>query len=181
MRRYAVIGTGYMGGGIAQVLALAGASVTIADVSEEMALKNYHRLLVESENFVADGLFACGSTEILENNLRPAASIEDAVENAEFIEESVIEDVDVKRDILSTISAAARPDAVIGSNTSTISIGTLAQAVQEPDRFMGVHFSNPAPFVPGVELIPHATTDPRLVTVVEEIITGIGKRPARVT
>ncbi len=180
MRRYAVVGTGYMGGGIAQVLALSGATVAIADVSEEVANKNYHRLLAESENFVADGLFAPGSTEILKRNLRPAASLVEAIKDAEFIEESVIEDADVKREILSAISDAAKPGAIIGSNTSTISIGTLAEAVKGAERFLGVHFCNPAPFVPGVELIPHATTEPRSLDIAEEIVTGVGKRAARV-
>ena len=180
MRRYAVVGSGYMGGGIAQVLALSGAAVAIADVSEEVAVKSYHRLLAESESFVADRLFAPGSTEILARNLRPAASLDEAVEDAEFIEESVIEDATVKREILSAISKAAHPQAVIGSNTSTISIGTLADAVQGAGRFLGVHFCNPAPFVPGVELIPHAATEARSLDVAEELVREVGKRAARV-
>ena len=122
--RYAVVGAGYMGGGIAQVLALSGATVALADLSEDVAVKSYERLLVESSQFVADGLFPPGSTEILSRNLRAAVSIEDAVGEAEFIEESVPEIVDVKQRALASISAAARPDAVIGTNTSTIPIGT---------------------------------------------------------
>jgi 3-hydroxybutyryl-CoA dehydrogenase len=180
MPKYAVVGSGYMGGGIAQVLALSGAAVAIADVSERIAEESYRRLVAESENFVADGLFAPGSTEILARNLRPAASLEEAVAEAEFIEESVVEDVGVKRDILRAISSAARPEAIIGSNTSTISIGTLAEAVQGAERFLGVHFSNPAPFVPGVELIPHAATAPRSLAVVHDIVKGIGKQAAQV-
>jgi 3-hydroxybutyryl-CoA dehydrogenase len=180
MRQYAVVGSGYMGGGIAQVLALSGAAVVIADVSKAVAVKNYDRLLAESETFVADGLLAPGSTELLEENLKPVASVDEAVAGAEFIEESVIEDVEVKRDVLSAISSAAPSAAIIGSNTSTISIGTLAEAVRGPGRFLGVHFSNPAPFVPGVELIPHAQTEPRALATVEEIIAGVGKQAARV-
>lgn len=180
MHQYAVVGSGYMGGGIAQVLALSGATVVIADVSETIAEKSYDRLLAESESFVADGLLAPGATESLRKNLKPAASVEEAVADAEFIEESVIEDVDVKRDVLSTISSVARPATIIGSNTSTISIGTLAEAVRGRERFLGVHFSNPAPFIPGVELIPHAKTEPRVLAAVEKIIRGVGKEPAQV-
>lgn len=180
MHQYAVVGSGYMGGGIAQVLALSGATVVIADVSEMIAVKSYDRLLAESVSFVADGLLAPGATETLMKYLKPAASVEEAVAEAEFIEESVIEDVDVKRNVLSTISSVARPAAIIGSNTSTISIGTLAEAVRGRERFLGVHFSNPAPFVPGVELIPHAKTEPRVLAAVEKIIRGVGKEPAQV-
>ena len=178
--RYAVVGAGYMGGGIAQVLALSGATVALADLSEDVAGKSYERLLVESSQFVADGLFPPGSTEILSRNLRAAVSIEDAVGEAEFIEESVPEIVDVKQRALASISAAARPDAVIGTNTSTIPIGTLAEAVTAPGRFLGVHFSNPAPFIPGVELIPHAGTEPRSLATAKQIIEAGGKQCAQV-
>ena len=155
----AVIGSGYMGGGIAQVFGLAGARVALADISAEIAEKNYHRLIAESKEFVSEGLFPAGATDTLEENLWPAASLAEAVSNADFIEEAVPEVLAIKNDTLRQISSAARPDAIIGSNTSTISIGDMADAVSNPGRFLGVHFSNPSPFVPGVEIIPHAGTD----------------------
>jgi 3-hydroxybutyryl-CoA dehydrogenase len=176
----AVIGSGYMGGGIAQVLALSGATVQIADVSEEIAASNYHHLIAESRAFVADGLFPAGATELIENNIAPAASIEDAVRDADFIEEAVPEVIAIKHETLARISAAAKPTAIIGSNTSTISIGKLAEAVVHPERFLGVHFSNPAPFIPGVELIPHAGTDAAIIPIVEQIVQKTGKQTAQV-
>jgi 3-hydroxybutyryl-CoA dehydrogenase len=176
----AVIGSGYMGGGIAQILAISGATVLIADISAEIAQNNYDRLIRESRDFVAAGLFPENATELIEANLSPAASIEDAVRDADFIEEAVPEKIEIKHATLSRISAAARPDAIIGSNTSTILIGKLAEAVTNPERFLGVHFSNPAPFIPGVELIPHAGTDASLIATVEEIVAATGKQTARV-
>ncbi|MBG0737881.1 3-hydroxyacyl-CoA dehydrogenase family protein [Paeniglutamicibacter antarcticus] len=176
-RNIAVIGSGYMGGGIAQVLALAGARVALADVSAEVAEKNYHRLIAESRDFVKDGLFPAGATETLEKNLW-AASLAEAVADAEFIEEAVPEVLDIKRDTLAQISAAARPDAIIGSNTSTISIGDMATAVTNPGRFLGVHFSNPSPFIPGVEIIPHEGTDPQTVSAARELVHESGKSTA---
>jgi len=179
-RQIAVIGSGYMGGGIAQVLGLAGARVALADVSAEVAEKNYHRLIAESKEFVAEGLFPEGATATLEANLWPAASLADAVANADFIEEAVPEILSVKQDILRQISAAAMADAIIGSNTSTISIGDMAEAVTNPGRFLGVHFSNPSPFIPGVEIIPHAGTDEDVVTRTRELIHDSGKSTAQV-
>ncbi|MDQ4491547.1 3-hydroxyacyl-CoA dehydrogenase family protein [Sinomonas sp. ASV486] len=176
----AVVGSGYMGGGIAQVLALGGATVRIADVSEEIAAKNFERLLEEARQFVADGLFPEDAVERLEAHLSPAPSIEDAVAGADFIEEAVPEKIEVKHETLRRISAAARPDAVIGSNTSTILIASLAEAVTNPERFLGVHFSNPAPFIPGVELIPHPGTDPSVLPLVEDLVASTGKETARV-
>ncbi|MDP9884949.1 3-hydroxybutyryl-CoA dehydrogenase [Sinomonas atrocyanea] len=176
----AVVGSGYMGGGIAQVLALAGATVKIADISEEIATNNYERLLAEARQFVADGLFPDDAVARLEAHLSPAASIEEAVADADFIEEAVPEKIEIKHETLRRISAAARPDAVIGSNTSTILIASLAEAVTNPERFLGVHFSNPAPFIPGVELIPHAGTDEAVIPLVEDLVASTGKETARV-
>jgi 3-hydroxybutyryl-CoA dehydrogenase len=169
-----------MGGGIAQVFGLAGARVALADVSAEIAEQNYHRLIAESKEFVAEGLFPDGATATLEANLWPAASLAEAVSNADFIEEAVPEVLSVKHDTLRQISAAARTDAIIGSNTSTISIGDMADAVTNPSRFLGVHFSNPSPFIPGVEIIPHAGTDEGVVARARQLVHDSGKSTAQV-
>lgn len=180
-RTVAIVGSGYMGGGIAQVLALSGATVLLADISEEIAAANYERLIEEAKQFVADGLFPADAVERIRAKVSPAASIEEAVADADFIEEAVPEKIEIKHATLARISAAARPDAIIGSNTSTILIGSLATAVIGTERFLGVHFSNPAPFIPGVELIPHANTNEAAIAVVEEIVAATGKETARVS
>ncbi|PKQ33850.1 MAG: 3-hydroxyacyl-CoA dehydrogenase, partial [Actinobacteria bacterium HGW-Actinobacteria-11] len=177
---YAVVGSGYMGGGIAQSLALSGADVRIADVDIEIARGNRDRLIAEAAQFAADELFPVDAAAIVAERLT-AATIEDAVAGADFIEEAVPEKIEIKHATLRRISAAADPAAIIGSNTSTILIGRLVEAVTNPERFLGVHFSNPAPFIPGVELIPHAGTDEAVVSVVEGIIAATGKETARVT
>ncbi|MFD1210638.1 3-hydroxyacyl-CoA dehydrogenase family protein [Arthrobacter sp. GCM10027362] len=177
-REVAVVGSGYMGGGIAQVLALTGAHVALADVSAAVARQNYERLLAESDDFVAGGLFPEGATGILRANLWAAEDVEQAVRGAAVIEEAVPEVLEIKNGILSRIGAAARPEAIIGSNTSTISIGELAKAVRNPGRFLGVHFSNPAPFIPGVEIIPHAGTDAPAVEAARQLVRDCGKSSA---
>ncbi|MGB4137519.1 MAG: 3-hydroxyacyl-CoA dehydrogenase family protein [Microbacterium sp.] len=176
---YAVIGSGYMGGGIAQSLALSGADVRIADVDLAIAQGNRDRLIAEAAQFAADGLFPADAAAVIAERI-VAATIEDAVSGATFIEEAVPEKIEIKHATLRRISEAADPEAVIGSNTSTILIGRLAEAVTNPARFLGVHFSNPAPFIPGVELIPHAGTDAAVLPVVEEIVAATGKETARV-
>lgn len=178
--RIAVVGSGYMGGGIAQVLALAGHTVQIADISAEVAASNLDRLLAEAGRFVADGLFPDDAVERIRENVTAAETIEDAVKDADVIEEAVPEKIEIKHATLARISAAARPDAIIGSNTSTILIGRLAEAVERPERFLGVHFSNPAPFIPGVELISHDGTSEGALPVIEEIVRSTGKLTARV-
>ncbi|MDQ0827101.1 3-hydroxybutyryl-CoA dehydrogenase [Arthrobacter sp. B2I5] len=179
-RNIAVVGSGYMGGGIAQVLALAGARVALADVTAEIAQSNYERLLKESDEFVAAGLFPANATDLLKENLWAAKDIEEAVAGAEYIEEAVPEVLEIKHATLGRISAAARPDAIIGSNTSTISIAKLAEVVDNPERFLGVHFSNPAPFIPGVEVIPHEGTSEATVQAARTIVGETGKETATV-
>ena len=122
-RTVAVVGSGYMGGGIAQVLALGGARVALSDVSQEVAEKNLERLLLEAEQFVSDGLFPSDAVQRLKENLWAAPSIEQAVADASYIEEAVPEILEIKHATLRRISDAAPQDAVIGSNTSTIQIG----------------------------------------------------------
>lgn len=176
----AIVGSGYMGGGIGQVLALAGNDVRLADVSAQVATDNLERILRETAEFEAAGLFPAGATETVTTHLSAAASIEEAVAGARFIEEAVPEILDLKHATLARISAA-NPTAIIGSNTSTISITQLAEQVSAPERFLGVHFSNPAPFIPGVELIPHASTDPAVLEPVEALLAQVGKSSARLT
>ena len=181
IKTVAIVGSGYMGGGIAQVFALAGKDVVISDVSADVATANLERLITEAGQFEADGLFPGGAQKVVGERVRAAASIEEAVADVDLVIEAVFERVDVKHETLARISAAARPDATIGSNTSTISINKLAEAVQGPERFLGVHFSNPAPFIPGVELIPHDTTDLDVLPPVEELLAASGKLSARIT
>ncbi|MGW2092219.1 3-hydroxyacyl-CoA dehydrogenase family protein [Promicromonospora sukumoe] len=176
----AVVGAGYMGGGIAQSFALAGLPVVIADVSAEATQAAYARLLAEAREFEDQGLYDPGATETIQANLTTAASIEEAVAHADFVEEAVFESVEVKHDVLGRISAAARSDAIIGSNTSTIPARVLVEAVTNPERFLTVHFSNPAPFIPGVELVLSERTDPEAVPVVRELLARADRQGALV-
>jgi 3-hydroxybutyryl-CoA dehydrogenase len=179
MTRIAVVGSGYMGGGMAQVFAMAGHDVVLSDVTAEIAASNLDRVRTEAAQFEQQGLFPAGATELITRHISAAQSIEEAVADAEFIEEAVPERIEVKHETLRRISQA-NAQGVIGSNTSTISITKLAEAVTNPERFLGVHFSNPAPFVPGVELIPHPSTAESAIVAAEELLSQCGKVGARV-
>jgi 3-hydroxybutyryl-CoA dehydrogenase len=176
----AVVGSGYMGGGIAQVLALHGHKVLLGDVDGETAERARVRLVEQAREFEAQGLMPAGAADTIGKNLGAAGSIEDAVAEADYIAEAVPENPDLKASILGRISAAAPDGAVIGTNTSAIPIGQLANSVTGPERFLGVHWMNPAPFIPGVELIPGPDTAPKVLDLAEALIRGLGKTPARV-
>jgi 3-hydroxybutyryl-CoA dehydrogenase len=176
----AVVGAGYMGGGIAQSLALAGVEVQLADANSDLTKKSLERLMTEADRFEREGLFNPGSAVTIQNRLRAADSIEAAVASVDFVEEAVPEVPEIKRSVLGRISRAIQPEAIVGSNTSTLPIAGLAAAFENASRFLGVHFSNPAPFIPGVELIPHAGTDESILAPVEDLIRRAGKVPARI-
>lgn len=181
MARIAVVGSGYMGGGIAQVFILAGHPCVIADSTADIARASVVRLIQESRDFEDQGLFPSGSTESISNRLEFADSIEEAVANADYITEAVPERANIKNEVLFRISHAARADAIIGSNTSAMPIEGLADVVERPERFLGVHWMNPAPFVPCVELIPSSYTSDEAINFAEALIDGLGKVTSRVS
>lgn len=176
----AVVGSGYMGGGIAQTFALAGHQVRLADVSEEASRRAVERLVTEGEAAEADGLFDPGATEALADNLQ-GETLEAAVAGAEYITEAVPEALPLKLDVLAQIAGAAGEDAVIASNTSAIPIRELSEAVAAPERFLGAHWMNPSYFVPGVEVVPGPVTDPTVVDGVVRLLEGVGKVPTIVS
>lgn len=180
IRTVTVVGAGYMGGGIAQSLALAGFTVQIVDTDPDATANGLRRLLTEAQEFEDQGLYSSGASAAIEANLTAGTTLEDAVATADFIEEAVFEDPEVKRDVLAKISAHARPDAIIGTNTSTIPVHTLVSAVTNPERFLTVHFSNPAPFIPGVELVSGEATRPDVVDAVKDLLARAGREGAEV-
>lgn len=176
----AIIGAGYMGRGIAEVIALGGARCALADLSAEQAAAGLERLLSESARHEHDGLTPAGSTDELRSRVRSANSLEEAVDAADFVVEAVYEDRDIKADVLKRIEGSVGRDAVISSNTSAISIRALSEGLEHPVRFLGAHWFNPPQFVPGVELIPCPQTAPDVIDKVEALLIRAGKVPARV-
>jgi 3-hydroxybutyryl-CoA dehydrogenase len=175
LQNIAVIGSGYMGGGIAQTLALAGHDVMVADADADHARAALGRLVAESRGHEEAGLIADGGADTIERHLRAADSIEEATASADYITEAVPEDVELKLQVLRRISAAAPEEAIIATNTSAIALSTLAPAVDQP--FLAVHWFNPAPFLPLVEL---AGVDDGALVAVERMLQAAGKVTVRV-
>jgi 3-hydroxybutyryl-CoA dehydrogenase len=176
-RTVAVIGAGTMGLGVAEQFAAAGVTVRITDRSPEATAQAYEGLMRRVRGHAAAGLVPPEAVErcaAVTANPDLAATVADA----DFIFEAVFEQQEVKYDVLARLSKAARPDAVIVSNTSSFPIDDLAEHVANAERFLGLHWFNPPEWTPGVEVIPHDTTDPAAVTRVADFLRAIGKRPA---
>ena len=178
--RAAIVGAGTMGSGIAQVLALGGVPCVLGEVSGEEARRRRDALLTQAARYEDRGLFPGESRERLERLVSAAGSIGEAAEGAELVIEAVAERPDVKRDVFATVEAAAPGTAIVASNTSAIPIRELAEAFSRPERFLGMHWFNPAQFVPCVELIPAPQTDPANLGRVHELLASLGKRPVQV-
>lgn len=181
LSRAAVVGAGYMGGGIAQVIASSGIPVLLADQTQQQSTAARERILADVTDQELRGLIPAGTAEQLQPLIIAASSIDAAVEEADYVTEAVLEQLDVKTETLRRISRAASPSAIIASNTSAIPIRVLSEAVDAPERFLGVHWMNPAPFIPGVELIPTQQTSVDVLANVESFIRGLGKVPTRVS
>src|SRR5918998_3066868 len=179
--KVAQVGAGYMGGGIAQSLADSGLQVWLADVDADATRAAHERLLAEAERFEAQGLFTPGSTKRIRANLHVAASIEEAVADVDFVEEAVPEVPGIKRDVLARVEAAAKPGTIIGTNTSTIPVHVLAEGMEDASRFLTVHWSNPAPFIPGVEIVAGDRAHRAIIPLGARVRARGGRRRAQVT
>lgn len=179
--KIAIVGSGYMGGGMAQVFARSGYPCALADATVDIARTARARLVDEAYAFELQGIVDKGSAELISQNLSFAESIEEAAAGADYIAEAVSERRETKGEVLERISAACRPDCILATNTSAIPIRELARFVQNPERFLGVHWMNPAPFVPGVELVPWSGTEEAVVIRAKCLMGDLGKAATRVS
>jgi 3-hydroxybutyryl-CoA dehydrogenase len=164
-----------MGGGIAGFLARAGCSVTLADASPELTEQALERLRRRTAGHVEAGLLG---EEALRAVPEPADDVEDAAAGADLVIEAVPEDPELKAEILARASRAG--DGIIATNTSSLPIAELAESVERPERFLGVHWFNPPEWTPGIEVIRGPSTQDDVVERVMALLRGAGKQPAEV-
>ncbi len=148
----AVVGAGQMGSGIAQVAAQAGLSVVLADASADLARRAVEKLGVTLGKLVEKGKLTAADRDGVLGRIRPAASLDDCAP-ADLAIEAIVEQQAVKVELFRRLDALLRPEALLASNTSSISITALAASTRRPDRFVGMHFMNPPPVMALIELV----------------------------
>jgi 3-hydroxybutyryl-CoA dehydrogenase len=161
-----VYGGGRMGGGIAHAFAVGGASVIVVESDAATATAARHRIEASLAKAVAKGGEVEGSVEVVDDPAALAA--------CPLVVEAVPELVDVKRQVLDRITSAA-PDAVIGTNTSSLSIDDLADGLPDASRLVGLHFFNPVPVSDLVEIVVGRRTAPELVADAQSWVAALGK------
>ncbi|QQE86902.1 3-hydroxybutyryl-CoA dehydrogenase [Azotobacter chroococcum] len=150
--RIAIIGAGTMGNGIAQVCALAGLPVTLVDISDTALERGLATLSSNLERQLKKGLISEADKQAALSRIHPQTSY-GALAGSSLVIEAATENLDLKQQILALIEEVTEPDALIASNTSSLSISQLASALGNPERFIGLHFFNPVPLMTLVEVI----------------------------
>jgi 3-hydroxyacyl-CoA dehydrogenase len=175
----AVVGVGTMGTGIAQALLAAGVRVTLLDQDEATVQKGLQRIRSALEKRAADGKLPHQRAERMIALLSATSHWQDAAEVG-LVVESVFEDPNVKRSVLKRLEAVCAPDAILATNTSTISLDELAAGLSRPDRLLGLHFFNPAQRMPLVEVIRRETTPLQTLATAVQLCRAMRKTPVLV-
>jgi 3-hydroxybutyryl-CoA dehydrogenase len=170
--KISVVGAGLMGHGIAQVFAVAGHEVTITDT----VMKNLDTV----EGRIAANLRDLGDDESAVARVRPCVDLAEAVRDADYVVEAVLEDLPLKQKLFADIERQVRPDTILASNTSVIPITSIMQGLKKRERALGTHWWNPPFLVPLVEVIATEWTSPQAIAWTMELHQAAGKKPAHV-
>jgi 3-hydroxybutyryl-CoA dehydrogenase len=179
IKNISVIGSGTMGNGIAHVFAQYGYNVTLIDVKQEFLdkglatiTKNLGRM-VEKEKITED------QKQATLNNIKGSLKLEDA-KDSELVIEAASEIFDIKKTIFETLDANCKPDAILASNTSSISITEIAAVTMRPGKVIGMHFMNPVPIMKLIEIIRGLATSQETYDTIKELSEKIDKVPVEV-
>ena len=176
-RKVGVIGAGQMGNGIAHVCALAGYNVALYDISPDRIEAGLATIDGNMARQVSSERITVEQRDAALERLSAAESME-SFEDADIVIESATENEEVKRKIFSELCPHLREDALIATNTSSISITRLAASTDRPERFMGMHFMNPVPVMELVELVRGIATDDATFETIQQFASSLGKKVA---
>ncbi|WP_420080203.1 3-hydroxyacyl-CoA dehydrogenase [Streptomyces sp. JL4002] len=177
-RTVAVVGAGTMGQGIAQVALLAGHSVLLYDIDATLAADGVGIVQDRVERMAAKSRIERADAEDAVGRISAAAALADLAPAALVIE-AVVENVAVKQALFTALEEAVAPDALLATNTSSLSVTELAAGLAHPGRFLGLHFFNPAPLLPLVEVVSGFATDPAAAERAYRTVLDWGKTPVR--
>ena len=175
-----VVGAGTMGAGIAESAALAGMSVVVLDVWEDALERGRRTVEGDLDRRVKKGRISEDEREEILSRISMTTSLEDLA-GAPLVVEAVVEDLNLKKKVFADLEGVVGEDAVLASNTSSLSVAGIATGVEHPERVVGMHFFNPVPAMKLVEVVSGPSTAPEAVRRTEEVAEGLGKTPIRVS
>ena len=173
-----VVGLGTMGAGIAQIAALAGNDVVGREVSEELAERARGRVEHFIGRAVEKGRLDSAARDAALSRLSTTTDLADLGE-CDLVIEAIVEELDAKRELFAELERVCAPDAILATNTSALSVTDIADATGHPERVIGMHFFNPAPVLPLVEIVRTARSDETVVDAAYAWAEAAGKQPVR--
>ncbi len=179
MKTVAVLGAGTMGNGIAHVFARSGYKVILRDVEQRFLERGMETIGKNLEREIKKGKIAEAEKGTVLERLQPVTDM-GAIAAADFVVEAVPEKIEIKRAVLGEADGILRPEVIIASNTSSISMTTLAALTKRPDRFVGMHFMNPAPVMVLVEVIRALQTSDATLETTMRLVEKLEKKPVAV-
>jgi 3-hydroxybutyryl-CoA dehydrogenase len=174
IKNVGVIGAGQMGNGIAHVCALAGFDVSLYDVATDRIKAGIATINGNMARQVGKHLIAEDDRKAALARIQPAETM-DALANCDLVIETATEQEQVKRQIFSQVCSVLKPEAIVATNTSSISITRLASSTDRPERFIGIHFMNPVPLMELVEVIRGIATDDSTFETSKDFVSKLGK------
>lgn len=179
INKVAVLGAGTMGLGIAWAVAGAGKEVVLYDIKQEIVDKTIARIGKGLARAEEKGQAPSGAKDFILGKISGTAIMEDLAD-VDFVIESVVENIDIKKQVYANLSKVLKPEVVVATNTSSLSITEIAAAYSNPTKVVGMHFFNPAMVMALIEVIPAIQTSEETVEVVMELSKALGKKPIKV-
>lgn len=176
MQKIGVIGAGAMGSGIAQVAATSGAMVTLFDAQPAALEKASKQLKVTFDKLVEKGKLTAEQATAIRSRIFIAENLS-SLSECDLVIEAIIENLDIKKKLFAELEKIVSSDCVLASNTSSLSITAIASACNKADRVLGIHFFNPAPLMPLVEIIPALQSDKNIAQSCYDLMKAWGKTP----
>jgi 3-hydroxybutyryl-CoA dehydrogenase len=176
MKTIGVVGCGLMGSGIVQVSAQAGLTTWVCEVDQGALDRGLGRIRKFLEDGVTKGKVTAEDRDKILGNIQGTTKL-DQLAQCELVIEAAVENLEVKRQVFGTLDSVVAPDAILSSNTSSLSITEIAAGTRRPDRVLGLHFFNPVPLMKLVEIIRGLTTSEAAFAKAQEYVTQIGKTP----
>ncbi|MFQ3284827.1 MAG: 3-hydroxybutyryl-CoA dehydrogenase [Natronomonas sp.] len=174
VERIGVVGAGTMGSGIAQVAAVAGYDVVMRDIETEYVESGFETIEDSLGRQIQSGTVTESEADAAQARIEGTTDLEDLAD-CDIVVEAALEDIDVKRDIFSDLDEVINEDAVLATNTSTLSITTIAAATERPESILGLHFMNPVPVMKGVEVVNGEKTDEDVLEFAHAFAEDLGK------
>ena len=176
IKRVGVIGAGTMGNGIAQVFAQSGFDVKLCDTIPAAIDRAKATIEKSLAKFVEKGKLSAAERDAALGRLKVFTGL-DNLGDVDYAVEAIAESVDAKTDVFRRLDAITKPDVILSSNTSSISITVLGAATKRPDKVLGMHFMNPVPLMTLVELIRGQATSPESMQIATDLCKALGKTP----